>query len=217
VNPHDIVAAVNAPLLQVAGTPVSWAEAAGFVTGAWCVWLVAREHIANWPMGIANNVFFAVLFWAAGLYADAGLQGVYLALGAYGWWVWLRGGGRGALEVSRTPIREWRALAVLGVAGTAGLTLLLGHVTDSSVPFWDALTTSLSLLATYGQCRKRLESWWLWIAADVIYVPLYAYKQLYLTAGLYAVFLGLCVAGLLSWRSSLRRQDVLVAGLSVPA
>jgi nicotinamide mononucleotide transporter len=207
----SVIDVVNSPMATAFGTPVSWAEAAGFLTGAVCVWLVAREHIANWPMGIANNVFFAVLFWAAGLYADAGLQFVYLALGAYGWWQWVAGGPRGTLEVSRTPRAEWQALTVLGVLGTGALTLLLGWVTDSSVPFWDALTTALSLVATYGQCRKRVESWWLWIAADLIYVPLYAYKRLYLTSGLYLVFLGLCVVGLVSWRASLRRPALVPA------
>ena len=208
---QDALAAVNSPLLTIAGASVSWAEAAGFVTGAWCVWLVAREHVANWPVGIANNVFFAVLFGAAGLYADAGLQGVYLALGAYGWWVWARGRGPALLPVSRTPAAEWRALAVLGVAGTDLLTVLLSRATNSTVPFWDALTTALSLLATYGQCRKRVESWWLWIAADIGYVPLYLYKQLYLTAVLYLVFLALCVNGLVRWRASLRRAPARAA------
>ena len=72
---------------------MSWTEVAGFVTGALCVYLVVRQHIANFPIGIANNVFFFVLFVAAGLYADAGLQVVFLALGlcrAGG--CWLRGG-----------------------------------------------------------------------------------------------------------------------------
>jgi nicotinamide mononucleotide transporter len=199
-----LIDALNSPLVTIAGMSVSWAEAAGFVTGAVCVWLVAREHVANWPTGIANNVFFGVLFWAAGLYADAGLQLGYLGLGAYGWWQWVAGGPRGPAQVSRTSRDEWLALAVAGALGTAALTVLLSRVTNSTVPFWDAVTTVLSLLATYGQCRKRLESWWLWIAADLIYVPLYAYKQLYLTAGLYLVFLGLCVIGLVSWRASLR-------------
>ncbi|MFD7628313.1 nicotinamide riboside transporter PnuC [Streptomyces sp. NPDC059851] len=185
---------------------MSWTEVLGFATGALCVWLVARQHIANWPVGIANNVFFAVLFTQAGLYADAGLQIVFIALAAYGWWSWTHGGGpgtAGALPVRRTTPTEWAALAAAGAVGVLALTLLLDRATDSTVPFWDALTTGLSLTATYGQCRKLVESWWLWIAADLVYIPLYAYKGLYLTAALYVGFLALCVAGLVGWRRTL--------------
>lgn len=188
------------------GWQTSWTEILGFVTGAVCVWLVARQHIANWPIGIANNVFFIVLFAQAGLYADAGLQIVFIALAAYGWWSWTHGGGPGtaeALPVRRTKAAEWAALAAAGAVGVLGLTLLLGRATDSTVPFWDALTTGLSLMATYGQCRKLVESWWLWIAADLVYIPLYVYKGLYLTSLLYVVFLALCVAGLIGWRRAL--------------
>ncbi|MFB6812339.1 nicotinamide riboside transporter PnuC, partial [Streptomyces sp. NPDC056387] len=138
--------------------------------------------------------------------ADAGLQIVFLALAAFGWWTWTHGGGPGsaqALPVRRTTRTEWAALGAAGAAGVLGLTLLLSRVTDSTVPFWDALTTGLSLVATYGQCRKLLESWWLWIAADLVYIPLYAYKGLYLTSALYAGFLALCVVGLLGWRRTM--------------
>ncbi|MGW7100728.1 nicotinamide riboside transporter PnuC [Streptomyces sp. NPDC054838] len=196
------------------GWNTSWTEILGSVTGAVCVWLVARQHIANWPIGIANNVFFIVLFAQAGLYADAGLQIVFIALAAYGWWSWTHGGGpgtAGALPVRRTTRAEWAALAAAGAVGMLALTLLLGRVTDSTVPFWDALTTALSLMATYGQCRKLLESWWLWIAADLVYIPLYVYKGLYLTSVLYGGFLLLCVAGLAGWRRELAGRGVRTA------
>jgi nicotinamide mononucleotide transporter len=184
---------------------VSLVEVLGFVSGALCVWLVARQNVWNWPIGIANNVTFLVLFWTAGLYADSSLQVVYLALGVYGWWAWVWGGvARSTLAVTRTTAVQWGMLGVVGVLGTGGLTVLLDVVTDSTVPLPDAVTTVLSLLATWGQARKKLESWWLWIAADVIYVPLYAYKGLWLTAVLYVGFLALCVFGLRNWVASLR-------------
>ncbi|MFE9207191.1 nicotinamide riboside transporter PnuC [Micromonospora sp. NPDC007230] len=199
---------LTATAFTVAGVGTTWAEVLGFATGVVNVWLVARQHIANWPVGIANVLLLMLLFWAAGLYADAGLQVVYVALGLYGWWHWLFGGQRRSrLTVSRTGRREWWALAVAGVLLTGGLWALLDRATDSTVPLADAVTTALSLLATYGQTRKLVESWWLWIAADLIYLPLYAYKGLWLTGGLYLVFLALCVLGLREWRADLRQRS----------
>jgi nicotinamide mononucleotide transporter len=189
---------------------LSWTEIAGFVTGALCVWLVARQNVWNWPIGILNNVAFLVLFMSSGLYADAGLQVIYIALSVYGWWAWLRGGvSHTELPVSRTTAGQWWVLLGCGVAGTVVLTWVLVRYTDSIVPLADAVTTVLSLLATWGQARKKLESWWLWIAADVIYVPLYAYKDLWLTGILYVGFLALCVVGLVGWRASLRTRLVV--------
>ncbi|OLR94884.1 nicotinamide riboside transporter PnuC [Actinokineospora bangkokensis] len=189
------------------GAPTSWVEVIGFVTGALCVYLVARQNAWNWPIGIANNVAFFALFITAGLYADAWLQVIYVALALYGWWAWLRGGERGThLPVSRVTRPQWWGLLAAGVAGTVVLTLVLEHGTDSAVPLPDAITTVLSLLATWGQARKKVESWWLWITADVIYVPLYAYKDLWLTAILYVGFLALCVFGLRSWSARLRAE-----------
>ncbi|MFF9200087.1 nicotinamide riboside transporter PnuC [Streptomyces sp. NPDC014779] len=201
----NVLEPLQRPLFTLLDTPVSWTEVLGFGSGALCVWLVARQHVANWPIGIANNLFFVLLFTQSGLYADAGLQFVFIALAAYGWWTWTHGGGPGSdtLPVRRTSRAEWTWLIAAGAVGTLVLTLLLDRATDSTVPFWDALTTALSLMATYGQCRKRLESWWLWIAADVVYVPLYAYKELYLTSLLYVGFMTLCVLGLRGWTRDL--------------
>ncbi|MCQ6554083.1 nicotinamide riboside transporter PnuC [Streptomyces sp. C10-9-1] len=209
MNPADLLRLLQQPLFTLLGTPVAWVEVLGFGSGALCVWLVARQHVANWPVGIANTLLFLVLFTQAGLYADAGLQIVFIALAAYGWWTWTHGGGPGSdrLPVRRTTRTEWLALLAAGAVGTTALTLLLARATDSTVPFWDALTTVLSLAATYGQCRKLVESWWLWIAADVVYIPLYAHKELYLTSLLYAGFLTLCLAGLRNWRRDLAAGD----------
>lgn len=191
------------PAFTFVGVPTTWGEVAAFVTGAACVWLVARQHIANWAIGIANATFFLLLFADYGLYADSALQLVYIGLGAYGWWSWLHGGERrAALVVNRTTAPQWGLLAGFVTLASVGLWTALDRATDSTVPQWDAVTTALSLAATWGQTRKKVESWWVWIAADGIYIPLYASKGLWLTAGLYVVFAGLCVAGLRKWRAA---------------
>jgi len=212
VSLDQVLDPLRATAFTLFGAPTSWMEVIGFLTGALCVWLVARQNAWNWPIGIANNVAFFALFMTAGLYADGWLQVVYLGLAVYGWWAWLRGGDHhSTLPVSATTAAQWRALAVIGVAATAALTWILVVATDSSVPFPDAATTVLSLLATWGQARKKVECWWLWITADVVYVPLYAYKGLWLTAILYVGFIGLCVVGLRAWRADLRSPALAAA------
>ena len=200
---------LNSPAVVTFGVPTSWAEVLGFVTGLVNVALLVRQHILNWPLGILNVLLLMLVFWSVGLYADAGLQIVYVVLGAYGWWAWLYGGqDRTRLVVRTTTRAEWQGLAVAGVVLTGALWFFLDRFTGSTVPAADALTTALSLLATYGQTRKLVENWWLWIAADLIYIPLYGYKGLWLTAILYVAFLTLCVLGLRSWRAALRTQRI---------
>jgi len=177
----------------------------GFVTGALSVWLAVKENVWNWPIGIANSAFFLVLFWTSGLYANAGLQVLYIVLGFYGWWNWLFGGGDGTpLKLSRTKTTSWILLVIVTAIGTCGITVLLDHFTDSTAPFWDGVTTALSLTATYMLTAKLFENWWVWILADLIYVPLYVNFHLYLTSAVYVIFLCMCIAGLVEWKRSLK-------------
>jgi nicotinamide mononucleotide transporter len=182
-------------------------ELFGFATGAACVWLIARQNIWNWPLGIANNLLFMVLFTRSGLYADVGLQVFYVVIGVYGWWHWLHGGlDHGALKVSRTPPREAALAALLTAGGTALVILLLKRYTNSTVPVLDATVTGLSVAAQILMARKRLENWWIWIAANLLSIGLLIYKQLFITAGLYAVFLVICILGLVEWTRSFRKE-----------
>jgi nicotinamide mononucleotide transporter len=183
--------------------PVTLTEVLGFATGAACVLLVIDESIWNFPVGLANNLFFLVLFASARLYGDMALQLVYLALGVAGWRRWARGSGDGgALAVSSMPPRERAALAMVTIVATVGLTSWFERVGDAS-PALDALTTVLSLGAQWLLNRKRIENWFLWLAADVLYVWLYVSRHLYLTAVLYAVFIVLCLVGVRRWRKAL--------------
>lgn len=184
--------------------PLGLTEVLGFATGGVCVWLVVREHIWNWPLGLANNAVFFVLFHHAGLFADMGLQVIYFALGACGWWNWKSGSRDGfELKISRITRREKVGLPIFILLGTWGLRELLIAVSGAA-PFWDSLTTVLSLAAQYLLCQKRLENWFLWIAADLIYVPLYYSRDLPLIALLYAVFLVMCLYGMRQWFTSWR-------------
>ena len=186
---------------------ISVTEAWGFVTGGICVWLVVREHLWNWPIGIANNIVFFFLFLHGRLFADMSLQIVYLVLGAYGWLNWLFGGEkRTVLKISKTTRVEWLIMAVLIPLGTWGFREIL-LVVNGAAPFWDSLTTVLSLAAQYLLCRKRFENWLLWIAADVIYIPLYLSRHLPLTAVLYGVFLAMCLMGLREWNRSMKKGN----------
>lgn len=203
-----LLAPLNVALFALGNDQVSVAELLGFVTGAASVWLTVLARISNFPVGIANSAFFLVLFLSARLFADSGLQVVYIVLGFAGWWQWLHGGReRSRLTVARSGWPLLACCAVFAAGATWGLTVLLGAAHDIA-PFWDALTTAVSLAAQFLLNCKRIENWAFWIAADVVYIPLYAVKRLDLTAVVYVLFLVLCIAGVRSWRHVLRSGSV---------
>ena len=201
---RDWTIGIAASTLLIAGSatgtlPFSMTETLGFVTGALSVWLLVRESIWNWPAGIANGVFYLVLFAQARFFADSALQIVFIVLGAYGWWYWLRGRqGRASRPITRIGVREAAVLLVLTAGASYAMLLYLRSIGDAA-PLADAVTTALSLAATWMQARKQIENWLVWIAADAIYIPLYFVKGLPLTGALYVVFAAMCVKGFRDW------------------
>lgn len=169
------------------------------------VYLSARENIWSWPTAIVNVSLYTFIFFRAGLYSDMGLQVVYLTLSIYGWYQWLHGGeNRGVLKVSRASGKVWAIGGGLAILAWLGLARYTSTLPGVSLPYLDAGLTAVSLLAQWMMTRKILENWVLWIIADIVYVPMYISKDLYVTAGLYSVFLVLAVMGLVQWRHSYR-------------
>jgi nicotinamide mononucleotide transporter len=190
--------------------PFDRLETFGFITGAWGVWLQVRENVWNWPVQLVSSALYVVVFFQARLFADTSLNVLYVVLYLLGWYWWLRGGeNHGELHINRLSRRLAASMTTIGAAATVALTVFLTSVRDAA-PFLDALTTVGSLIALFMTGRKLLESWWLWIAVNLVYIGLYVYKSLVLTAVLYAIFAALSVVGLLNWR------QILVAAQSRP-
>jgi nicotinamide mononucleotide transporter len=183
---------------------VSALELVAAITGAVSVWLSVRQNIWSWPTAIVNVVLYVFVFHRARLYADMGLQVVYAVLSLYGWYQWRHGGpGRTELRVTITPPRLAALLGAIAFVASVLLGTVLHRSTDAALPYLDASLSSISLVAQWMMTRKLLENWLVWIGVDVAYVGMFIFKELYLTAGLYAVFLALAVRGYVDWRRSM--------------
>ena len=183
-------------------------EILAVIFGIISVYLSTREHIWSWPTALVNVALYFIVFLEAKLYADMGLQVVYFALSLYGWYEWLYGGeNRTELHVSRVTRALGLKLLLIGLASAALLGTILARFTDASLPYLDSATTSTSLVAQWMMTRKILENWAVWVVVDVVYVGMFIFKKLYLTAGLYAVFLVLAVMGFIQWKRSLAGRE----------
>ncbi|MEK7570383.1 MAG: nicotinamide riboside transporter PnuC [Patescibacteria group bacterium] len=208
-------------LFTLLGYPMSFIEFAGTLFNIACVWLVVRKNIWNWPIGNIGVVLFAILFYKIQLYSDFVEQIYFLITGFYGWWAWSKWGRRrktGAQElpVSRnTPKSNWRYGVVI-VVGSICMGYLVGHLhiyfpslfpVAASFPYLDAVTTVMSFAATILMAHKKVESWYLWIAVDVIGIGLYYSKGVIFVSLLYVIFLALATKGLLVWQRSLPKSS----------
>ncbi|MES2097176.1 MAG: nicotinamide riboside transporter PnuC [Pseudomonadota bacterium] len=164
------------------------------------VWLIARRSIWNYAFGIVGVAIYAWVFFGAKLYSDTLLQLFFLVVQVYGWRQWRRSEiEAGEVVVDRLSNRERLfGLAAIAVA-VAGWGWLMHRFTDASLPWWDAGVAMTSVAAQILMSVRKLENWWLWIAANILSIGLYAAKGLWITTGLYVLLLGISIWGLAEW------------------
>jgi len=186
--------------LLAATPPIEWVAAA---LGLVSVYLLTRQSLWSWPIGIVMVALYAWIFLEAKLYSDFGLQLFFMALQAYGWWFWLARRDQ-AIAASKAPIQTLSSRAriiwfLAGLIGTYALGFVMSRYTDAALPYWDALTTVFSVIAQIMLARKYIENWLVWIGVDVFAIGIYFYKELTVTSGLYVIFLILSVIGFITW------------------
>ncbi len=174
----------------------------GTLTGFACVYLAAKQHILNWPISILSVIAYAVLFYDFHLYGDAVLQFYFLGTAVYGWYYWVKRKQEHDKPIVSFNFKELMLTCFSILILAALLGLFLDKFTDSTVPYIDGFCTSMSFVAQFLMTRKVLQNWILWVVVDICYVPLYIYKNLYLTAVLYILFLGLAAMGYFDWKKT---------------
>ncbi len=175
-------------------------EAAGMLATVIGIWLTTKRLLICWPVVLAADLLYLVVFYRSELYSDALLQLFFVAFTLYGWWHWWRG-VRQEGEVRVVPLP--RASMIVAIAAGAVGSILLGVLAvrlHAALPHLDAALTSFSLVASWWGARKHIANWWLWIVVDLVYIGEYIYKDLWLTALLYAGLVGLAILGLRDWR-----------------
>lgn len=183
-------------------------EVAAFLFTGVSVWLSVKQHVASWPTAIVGVGLYIVVCWQAKLYADMGLQVVYVLISVYGWYEWLHGGeGHGRLAASWASLRTMAVSCAVGALFAAALGFTLSRATGAAYPWLDSALSSFSLVAQWQMTRKYVQNWALWVLLDVVYVPMWASKKLYLTSVLYVVFLVMSTLGYLEWRRDVAGRE----------
>jgi nicotinamide mononucleotide transporter len=191
-----------APAFTLWASPASWLELVALVLSLVMVRLNMRVNPLAWPLAIAASLLYFLVFWDSRLYGEASLQIFFAVVALWGWWQWLRGtqDDGGALRVRALSRRAAIGCFVALALAWPALAVFLYQHTDSDVPWFDAFPTAASLVGQWLLGRKYIENWPAWLVVNVVSVALFAFKGLWLTVLLYAVFVVLSAIGWQAWR-----------------
>lgn len=182
---------------------VNWLEVAGFVLGLINIVLLVRRSVWNFPVAMVMVSLMGVVLFRSRLYSEAGLQGFFFVVNAYGWWLWSKAkGGESAVPVGWMGNRARAVWAVATALCSVSLGWIMHRFTNAALPFADSAITGASIAAQFLLSFRKIENWALWVMIDVASVCLYLYRDLYLFAVLYVAFGVLSVIGFRKWKSS---------------
>ena len=195
----------------------NWLEFIGVVSGLVCVWLLVKENILTFPVGLIYALITVVVVARANLFADVLLNLYYVLMNAYGWYYWLYGGSQqrqhGLLKPVKTTARTNLILFALTIAGSILMGWVFAEFSAADLAYADSFTTVASFTAMWMTARKHLYSWFAWFVIDVVQIALYLLKGfngesgLFLYAGLYTVYLAMAVIGFRSWQKSMLEES----------
>ncbi len=184
-------------------------ELAGFVLSLAMVFCNIQQIHWGWPLAIASSALYGVVFWNSQLFGEASLQVMFILTSLWGWRLWLKGkqtapdqnlDAPAPLIISKLLPSERKKAALAALLTWPTLTYFLYSFTESHIAAWDALVTTLSLLAQFLLAKKKIENWWVWLVVNILTVGLMLFKSLWLTAVLYFIFAVLSYVGLKSWQ-----------------
>ncbi len=186
---------------------VHYLEIFGVVSGLLFLYFEYKENAWLWPVGLVSSAIYVAVFYSAKFYADMGLQVYYVVISIYGWLAWLRGKhNEQPLKIRRAGKPLFIKVTTVSVALWLALYFVLKAFTDSPVPLGDAFTSAFAITATWMLSRKILEQWSFWIVINFVSMALYFYRDLYLTAFLYAVYGIISIAGYYEWKKKMNVQ-----------
>lgn len=181
-------------------------EPIGALLGLAIVWCFIRQNIWAWPLGIIYVAVSISVLLEAQLYANLALHVLaFLPMNIYGWYYWLFGKEKDQdrIPVTRSSWRLLVSLIAICLVGTAVLGTIFVLATNAALPYWDNGLLISSIVTMWLAARKKIENWIFWFVIDVISVGVYWTQGLPLYATLYFIYLGMAVAGWLSWWKSM--------------
>jgi nicotinamide mononucleotide transporter len=185
-------------------------EATGAIAGLVCVWLLIRQSLWTWPLGLYYSVVSVYLFADARLVGQVCLNAYFAVMNAWGWYLWLRGRAdrEAPLEVTRTAAGTLAWLLVASAAGVLFLATAFDLLTAARLPHLDFSVAVLSVAAMWLQARKKLESWVFWICVNVASVALFLASANYFYLVLYLIYVPMAISGYVAWRRSMAPAHV---------
>jgi nicotinamide mononucleotide transporter len=169
------------------------------------VWYSKKENIWVYPTGLINTIIYIYLSFKSGLLGEASVNFYYTVMSFYGWWLWTRKNTQQEtiVHITRSTAKEWiqqlSFFAVIYVLIFFALRALKTNFAPDAIPWADAFASATAYTGMWLMIRKKLESWYWWIATNIASIPLYFVKHYVFTSVYYVVLLLMAFAGLMAW------------------
>ena len=191
----------------------TWIEFIAVIAGIASVWFSKKEHILVYPVGLVNTIFYIYISIKGELFGEASVNLYYTIMSVYGWILWSRKDIRSKiiLHITSSSAREWKLqiifflICYLIIYGA--LRIIKEYFAPGAIPWADAFASAAAFTGMWLMARKKVESWYWWIATNIASIPLYFIKGYVFTSVYYLILLCMAFAGLYAWKKKVLLQN----------